>query len=594
MRSTFVVLVILFLSVLTAAAAVPTVSYTIHIKSADLSGFDVDMRFSSPTPTVRVAMAAHPEYDDKYWRYIENFTAESADKQLHVSKTEDAVWMIDGARGIVVVRYRLHLPPQVNENRDAWKPFLTTTGGMVGDLHSLMYVVGNSSAPSQLTLDMPADWKAASGLEANRDARTFTGPAELMLDAPVMVGKFQEWSFTAGRVPHKIVVWSPAGAPTFDSAPLVDGVKKIAAEAIRKFGVPPYRRYVFLFQNGGEAALEHLTSVNIGHTFSRGMDGLFEEVAHEYFHAWNLMDVRPVERVGLQPAFARPTGVLWWNEGATIMFADYLLRRSGLPGPEASRIRHLETAMTRYFSSPGYATLSAEQMSRGDTDPAGLGDYGGSTHLHGELLSTMLDLMIRDRSNGRHDVADVMTLLSDRFDYRRGITNHDIEQAALEVCPTCDVHTFFREHIYGAGQIDFDKYLGLMGMRSEVTRSAALGSDGTPSVDLRIGPLQNDVADGFKIRITNPQSAWGKAGLHTGNRLLSVDGTPVSSWPDLRSWLRTLKIGDVGRLEIMHDGVKKMVEVPVAVYDVPAVKISEITAPTPRQLKLRNAWINAN
>ena len=180
MRSTFVVLVILFLSVLTAAAAVPTVSYTIHIKSADLSGFDVDMRFSSATPTVRVAMAAHPEYDDKYWRYIENFTAESADKQLHVSKTEDAVWMIDGARGIVVVRYRLHLPPQVNENRDAWKPFLTTTGGMVGDLHSLMYVVGNSSAPSQLTLDMPADWKAASGLEANRDARTFTGPAELM------------------------------------------------------------------------------------------------------------------------------------------------------------------------------------------------------------------------------------------------------------------------------------------------------------------------------------------------------------------------------------------------------------------------------
>jgi len=133
-----------------------------------------------------------------------------------------------------------------------------------------------------------------------------------------------------------------------------------------------------------------------------------------------------------------------------------------------------------------------------------------------------------------------------------------------------------------------------MGMRSEVTRSAALGSDGTPSVDLRIGPLQNDVADGFKIRITNPQSAWGKAGLHTGDRLLSVDGTPVSSWPEFRSWLRTLKIGDVGRLEIMHDGVKKMVEVPVAVYDVPAVKISEITAPTPRQLKLRNAWINAN
>ena len=594
MRSTFVVLVILFLSVLAAAAAVPTVSYTIHIKSANLSGFDVEMRFRSATTTVRVAMAAHPEYDDKYWRYIENFSAESAGKQLNISKTEDAVWKIDGASGIVVIRYRLHLPPQVNENRDAWKPFLTSTGGMVGDLHSLMYVVGNSSAPSQLTLDMPADWKAASGLESNRDARIFTGSAELMLDAPVMVGKFQEWSFTAGRVPHKIVVWSPPDAPPFNSAPLVDGLKKIAAEAIRTFGAPPYRRYVFLFQNGGEAALEHLTSVNIGHTFSRGMDGLFEEVAHEYFHAWNLMDVRPVERVGLQPTFARPTGVLWWNEGATIMFADYLLRRAGLPAPEPSRVKHLETAMTRYFSSPGYITLSAEQMSRGDSDPASLGDYGGSTHLQGELLSTMLDLAIRDQTDGRHDVADVMTLLSDRFDYRRGITNRDIEQAAVQVCLSCNIHTFFKDHINGAGQIDFNKYLSLMGMRSEVTRSAALGGDGSPSVDLRIGPLQNDVADGFKIRITNPQSAWGKAGLHTGDRLLSVDGTAVSSWPDLRAWLRKLKIGDVGRLEIIHDGVKKMVEVPIAGYDVPTVKISEISAPTPHRLKLRNAWMSAN
>ncbi len=585
---------ILFLSVLAAEAAGSTVSYTIHIKRADLTGYEIEMRFRAAWPTVKVAMAAHPEYDDKYWRYIQNFTAESDGKRLNTSKTEDAVWKIDGATGIVVVRYRLHLPPQVNPNRESWKPFLTPTGGMVGDLHSLMYVVGNSSAPSQLTLDMPADWKAASGLEPTRDARTFTGPAELMLDAPVMIGKFSEWNFIVGVVPHKIVIWSSDGTRAYDSKPVVDGVEKLAREAIKIFGGPPYRRFVFLFQNGDSAGLEHLTSVNAGLDLSRPPADLFSTVAHEYFHAWNLMAVRPVERVALQPTFPPPTGVLWWNEGATIMFADYLLRSAGLPGPEPSRVRHLETGMTRYFSSPGYVTLTAEQISRGDTDPAGLGDYGGSTHLQGELLSTMLDLMIRDRTDGRRDVADVMTRLAAKFDYRRGITNSDIERATLGVCPVCDIHMFFKDHIYGAGQIDFDRYLGLIGMRFELTRSAALGSDGKPSVDLRIGPLQGETAAGFEIRITNPQSAWGKAGLHTGDRLLSVDGTPVSSWPDLRTWLRRIKIGDIGRLEIIHDGVKRIVEVPIAGYEVPTVKISEVVSPTPRQLKLRNAWMSSN
>ena len=187
-----------------------------------------------------------------------------------------------------------------------------------------------------------------------------------------------------------------------------------------------------------------------------------------------------------------------------------------------------------------------------------------------------------------------MTLLSSRCDYRRGITNRDIERAALDVCPKCDIHSFFKDHIYGAGQIDFDRYLELMGMRSELTSSAAVGSDGKPSVDLRIGPLQGDTSSGFKIRITNPQSAWGRAGLHTGDRLLSVDGTPVASWPDLRNWLRKLKIGDIGRLEIIHEGVRRTVKVPITGYDTPTVNIFETASQTPRQLKLRNAWMSSN
>ena len=55
----------------------PSISYRIHVDAADLSGFDVEMRVRNAGDTVRIAMASHPEYDDRDWRYVENLTAES-------------------------------------------------------------------------------------------------------------------------------------------------------------------------------------------------------------------------------------------------------------------------------------------------------------------------------------------------------------------------------------------------------------------------------------------------------------------------------------------------------------------------------------
>ncbi|MEO6334953.1 MAG: PDZ domain-containing protein, partial [Pyrinomonadaceae bacterium] len=167
-----------------------------------------------------------------------------------------------------------------------------------------------------------------------------------------------------------------------------------------------------------------------------------------------------------------------------------------------------------------------------------------------------------------------------------------IENAAVQVCPGCDIHGFFNDHIYGAKQIDFDRYLSLIGLRAEVARSPALNADRSPAVDRRIAPLASD--SDFKIRITNPQSAWGRAGLHTGDTLLSVDGTRIATWSDLRSLLQAAKIGDVAHLRLVHDGVTREVDVPITGYDTATVKISELAGATPTQMLLRDAWSKGN
>lgn len=565
------------------------IAYKISVDGSDLSGFDVEMRIQGQAGTIRVAMAAHPEYDDRYFRYVEKFSAESGGRTLSVTKPEGAVWQIDGAAGDITVRYRVTPPPKEREWRQSWKPFLTPTGGMIGDLHMLMYVICEEKRRARLTLDMPADWKAVTGLESTTDPRVFAGTVESLLDSPIMVGNFREWKFTVAGVPHAVAIWSPKDVTPVDASPIVEGIQKLAEQAVRAFGKPPYPRYAFLLENGGQAALEHATSVNVG--ISSELSDVFEEVAHEYVHVWNLMDVRPRERVGLKHKFAEPTTVLWWNEGATIMFADLLIRRAGLVGDRRPRVQRLESLITRYLSAPGYSTLSAEAVSRGDSHPGLLGDNWASTHLQGEVLTSMLDLMIRDSTNGRRKLDDVMRTLAARFDSDHGIVNQDIERALAGVCE-CNVSAFFNQYIYGAGMTDFDHYLSFIGLHAEVRWTTALDNDGKPSADLRVGPVSPEGE--LRLRVTKPKSAWLTAGVLTGDKLVSANRVAIADWTTFRTWLRTLKIGDMAQLVVIRDGVTKNIDVPIKPFDAPTVHLGELENATSKQITLRNAWVTAN
>src|SRR5204863_8121200 len=54
----------------------PIVSYVLRVDSADLSGFDVELRLRNAGDTVRLAMAKHPEYDDRFFRYVDDVRSE--------------------------------------------------------------------------------------------------------------------------------------------------------------------------------------------------------------------------------------------------------------------------------------------------------------------------------------------------------------------------------------------------------------------------------------------------------------------------------------------------------------------------------------
>jgi predicted metalloprotease with PDZ domain len=574
----------------------PYISYEINVDTDDLSGFAVEMRVRGTGDTVRLAMASHSEYDDRYWQYVENFTAESRGTSLRVTREENAVWRVVAPGGDLTVKYRIHLPTQTTPTRAAWKPFLSPTGGLIGDVHSLMYVVGAESAPARVTLDLPSGWGIASGLDSTKDPKTFAAVSvELLLDSPIVVGQFRHWEFSVNGVRHQVVYLPQPNAAAFDTVKFIAGIQQLVTEAFKIFGKPPYSSYTFLYQDGANGALEHLNSVTIGarsQNLAQGLGGVFDTTAHEYFHTWNLMHVRPVERVGLRYLPADSTAQLWWSEGVTIYFSDLLLRRANLPVYDSTRVAQLEHNIVTYLLTPGYSSISAERVSHAAKDPVALGDDYASTHLQGSLLGSMLDLMIREATRGRRSLDDAMRTLSDRFTPQRGIIGRDIEHAVHEAC-ACDTQPFFESYVRGARPMDFDHYLRTIGLRTQVSWSRALGSDGKPEPDLRVAAFSASGDSALRLRLTNPSSAWGRAGLHTGDQLISLDGRSVATLTDFRSWLGQLHLGDTAQVEVSRAGAVSHVAVLVTGYDRPTVRIDEIAGATPEQTRLRAQWLTA-
>ena len=74
-------------------------------------------------------------------------------------------------------------------------------------------------------------------------------------------------------------------------------------------------------------------------------------------------------------------------------------------------------------------------------------------------------------------------------------------------------------------------------MHAVVSWSPALSSERKPEPDLRVFALNAPEDSMLRLRITDPNSAWGRAGLHSGDRLVSVDGQPITTSTEFRAWV---------------------------------------------------------
>ncbi len=545
----------------------PKVDYTVTVRAADRSAYFVELAIANAPNPARLVI---PNWAPGAYRLMDagkniaGLTALTArGETLAVTRDSDISWTID-TKGAprVVVRYSAALrdPAQWSRPNNRW--FLRATSGLVDGPRTFMYLDGWKLTPAQVTFRLPRGWRVATGLVPTTDSTTYWAPSyDVLIDSPVLVGRFVDYRFSAAGVPHRAVVDLGGGAGRASAGRVfVDMLRRISETAIGLFGSAPYKDYTFIFVGGRGGGLEHLNSTTIGvsaDVLARNPLGAQSVSAHEFFHTWNVKRIRPVELGPFDYEHPVRTVNLWVSEGVTDYYTEVILARSGV-GTPADFSRRLGDAIANHRGNAARLVVSPERASWTVWDSPAVNDsYTISYYLQGELLGFLLDLAIRDSTDNAKSLDDVMRYLLDHHAGERGFTTGELVDG-VRAATGLDFREFWRRYVSGTAEIPWDDYLKAAGW------SVAFSEE--PAADARVGTITPAVQGGRWRAVALPGSAAAAAGLVTGDELVRVNGRTILDGGDVTAALRGVPAGGTVTVEVLRDGAPRTIRFTAAPY----------------------------
>jgi len=579
-------LILLLVALISAQDSTPQLSYSVTVP-ADRSAYLVELQITRPPRRSRLvipnwAPGAYRLMDS--WQNIRDVVAvNAAGDSLSIQQDSPISWVIDpNGAARITVRYTAGL-----RDRDQWRRpnnrwFLRSSSGVVDGPRTFMYLDGWKQSPALVTFQVPAGWRIATGLVPTTiDSTTYAAPNyDVLIDSPVLLGEFLTYRFGAAGTPHRAVV-DLGGGRAYAPGVFVDMLQRISTTAIAIFGTAPYADYTYIFVGGRGGGLEHLNSTTIGvttETLARNPRGAETVSAHEFFHAWNVKRIRPVELGPFDYEHEVRTVNLWWSEGVTDYYADVILARAGLDSPD-DFARGLATSIGNYRSNPARLLVSPERSSWTVWDSPGVNNSQViSYYLQGELLGFLLDLAIRDSTDNAKSLDDVMRYLLDHYAGERGFTRDELV-AAVRSATGRNFEEFWRLFVSGASEIPWDDYLRAAAWKVVFTE--------TPDVDARIGSIPPTVQGGRWRAVAAPGSAAEAAGLRTGDELLRINGRPILDGTDVTAAVRAVGPGAAVMVDLVRDGRPLTIRFSAGTYNRVRAQLRDVAAPTAKMRRIR-------
>ncbi|PUE51431.1 peptidase M61 [Limnohabitans sp. 2KL-17] len=515
------------------------IHYTVEAADLHAHLFRVTLTIAEPMPlqTVSLPVWIPGSYlVREFSKNLQQLQAKQGRRSASIIQRDKCTWDIACKEG-----QPLELSYEVyafdNSVRTAW---LDSQRGFFNGTSLCLRVHGQEEQPHRLQLQAvknQADWQAATGLAPLKtDKRGFglyqADNYDELADCPVEMGAFWRGSFTACGIPHHFVV---SGAlPSFDGARLLADTQKICEAAIHFWhgqgkqasNKAPHKNYLFMLNavNDGYGGLEHRNSTALicnrvdlpRQTSPRTNDGyttLLGLISHEYFHTWNVKQLRPDAFSRYNYTQENYTTLLWFFEGFTSYFDDILLCHAGLID-NATYIKLLGKTITQVQQTPGRHVQTVAQASfdawvkyyrQDENTPNATVSY----YTKGALVALCLDLSLRQEG---HTLQAVMRGL-----WKRCKAGPMHEQDLLDELQTVSSRNWQKEiqaWVHSTEDLPLRDVLTSQGI--EVHAEIA-------SMAQRLGLRVSETSGSVQIKAVLRSSAAESAGLAAGDEWLGME-----------------------------------------------------------------------
>jgi predicted metalloprotease with PDZ domain len=412
----------------------------------------------------------------EYARHVEALAAtDSGRAPLRIEKTRKNRWRIS-TNGTRVVRLRYRVYAREMSVRTNWvdEEFALVNGAPT----FITLVESPSRRAHEVRVVLPKEWaRSLSGMQPGPAANTFVAPDyDALVDSPIVAGTPSVYEFRVSDKPHYLVDFREGGV--WNGPQAVRDLAKVAETTVRFWGDAPFDRFYFFNIIGAPRnALEHKNStvINIPRESANSRAGYLDwlsTAAHEYFHAWNVKRLRPVELGPFDYENEVYTKSLWFVEGVTDYYADLLLARADL-ATQDEYLDLLSSQIQSLQSTPGRLEQSAEMASydawikfyRSDENTA---NTAISYYVKGAVIGFLLDAKLSRMTNGAKSLDDLMRVMYSRFSAERGFTPEDLRETAAAVAGPANARELraWLELVLGTtAELDYTDAIGWFGLR---------------------------------------------------------------------------------------------------------------------------------
>ncbi len=531
----------------------------------------------------------------EYAQFIREVEARDADgNRLRVRKTNKATWRVDtNTVNQFTIRYQAY-----GHDLGVRQNHLDESHGFINPASLFMAPAGRLNDACELRVELPEGWNVWCSLERPEAAHAFFHAKDLdeLYDSPLELGPHESWTFEAGGKPHELVIW---GTPDVDVEQLCADMATIVEANAQMFGGElPYERYltILLLTDGARGGLEHRDSTALmyprdgfgkpgesaPYTDDKYIDFL-TLFAHEHFHVWNVKRIRPESLGPFDYTAENDTRDLWTIEGVTSYYQYLIMLRAGRISP-AKFLDSIAKDIARMEGIPGRFVDSLEQagfdawikLYRSHENNV---NSTVSYYLKGALISLALDLEMREVSDGKASLDDLLRHLWVSYSGEAGYPPNHYEVAASELAEA-EMYEFFATYVRGTEDPEWDDIFRPFGL--QLVRETEDG--------VWLGVTTQTHGSNQEVRQVLEGSPAHRGMISPGDLIVAVGGRAVPS-SGLKDALARFQPGETITVHVFRRG--ELIERSVTFAERPeAPKSLEVRDDaTERELQRLEAWL---